>query len=156
MKKTLNFIEIDRLAQNLANYVKKMDNLVIALIGDLGTGKTTFSKQFAKSFGINEELKSPTFNYVLEYFSNEKALYHFDVYRIDEPEEIYALGYEDYINSGISLIEWADKIETELPKKYIKIVFSYSLEEDKREVSLNFIGDEEKEKELLKYVDFRN
>lgn len=156
MKKTLNFIEIDRLAQNLANYVKKMDNLVIALIGDLGTGKTTFSKQFAKSFGINEELKSPTFNYVLEYFNDKKSLYHFDVYRIDEPEEIYEIGYEDYINSGISLIEWADKIETELPKKYIKIVFSYSLEEDKREVSLNFVGDEEKEKELLEYVDFRN
>lgn len=153
MKKELTFEEINELARKLANYV--LPNDVIALIGDLGTGKTTFTKNFAKEFGVKENLKSPTFNYVLEYLDSKYPLYHFDVYRLGEAEEIYEIGYEDYINNGgVSLIEWANIIEDELPKKYIKIEFEYSLEDEKRTINLQYIGDKNKEEEMLKYVNF--
>lgn len=157
MKKKLKFYEIDELAKKIANFVD--ENSVIALIGDLGTGKTTFTKTFSKEFGIKENLKSPTFNYVLEYLTGRLPLYHFDVYRLCEPEEIYEIGYEDYINNGgVSIIEWANIIEDELPKEYIRITFEYldSVSEDERFVSLEYIGNKEKEGELLKYADFRN
>ncbi|MGL4425599.1 MAG: tRNA (adenosine(37)-N6)-threonylcarbamoyltransferase complex ATPase subunit type 1 TsaE [Cetobacterium sp.] len=158
MKKILKFEEIDILAKKLANYVS--ENTVVALIGDLGTGKTTFTKSFAKELGIKENLKSPTFNYVLEYLDGRLPLYHFDVYRLGSPEEIYEIGYEDYINNdGVALIEWANIIESELPKKYIRLKFEYSLENDNfdvRAIDLEYIGNKEEEEELLKYVDFSN
>lgn len=157
MKKKLSFDEIDKLAKKLANFVK--ENTVIALIGELGTGKTTFTKTFSKEFGVMENLKSPTFNYVLEYLSGRLPLYHFDVYRLCDAAEIYEIGYEDYINNGgVAIIEWANIIEEELPKEYIKIEFEYSAEdlENERIVNLEYVGNKEKEVELLEYVNFRN
>ena len=154
MKKTMNFKEIDRLAEKLAEYVKAGD--IVALIGDLGTGKTTFTKKFAQTLGVTENLKSPTFNYVLEYFSGRLPLYHFDVYRLGEPEEIYEVGYEDYLGGdGVMLIEWADIIQSELHKEYIQINLEYDGDET-RKVSLEYVGNQEKEKEMLEYVDFSN
>ncbi len=155
MQKVLTFNEIDLLAKKLADYSK--ENTVIALIGDLGTGKTTFTKTFAKEFGVKENLKSPTFNYVLEYLSGRLPLYHFDVYRLCSSEEIYEIGYEDYINNGgIALIEWANIIEEDLPKEYIRIEFQYTTKEDERLVEIKYIGNEKEEKELLSYVNFGN
>ena len=155
MQKVLTFNEIDLLAKKLADYSK--ENTVIALIGDLGTGKTTFTKTFAKDFGVKENLKSPTFNYVLEYLSGRLPLYHFDVYRLCSSEEIYEIGYEDYINNGgVALIEWANIIEEDLPKEYIRIEFQYTTKEDERLVEIKYIGNEKEEKELLSYVNFGN
>lgn len=155
MQKVLTFNEIDLLAKKLADYSK--ENTVIALIGDLGTGKTTFTKTFAKEFGVKENLKSPTFNYVLEYLSGRLPLYHFDVYRLCSSEEIYEIGYEDYINNGgVALIEWANIIEEDLPKEYIRIEFQYATKEDERLVEIKYIGNKKEEKELLSYVNFGN
>lgn len=155
MQKVLTFNEIDLLAKKLADYSK--ENTVIALIGDLGTGKTTFTKTFAKEFGVKENLKSPTFNYVLEYLSGRLPLYHFDVYRLCSSEEIYEIGYEDYINNGgVALIEWANIIEEDLPKEYIRIEFQYTTKEEERLVEIKYIGNEKEEKELLSYVNFGN
>ncbi|WP_294660185.1 tRNA (adenosine(37)-N6)-threonylcarbamoyltransferase complex ATPase subunit type 1 TsaE, partial [uncultured Fusobacterium sp.] len=95
MNKVLTFEELNLLAEKLADF--SSENTVIALIGDLGTGKTTFSQKFAKRLGVNENIKSPTFNYVLEYLDGRLPLYHFDVYRLGEAEEIYEVGYEDYL-----------------------------------------------------------
>ena len=155
MQKVLTFNEIDLLAKKLADYSK--ENTVIALIGDLGTGKTTFTKTFAKEFGVKENLKSPTFNYVLEYLSGRLPLYHFDVYRLCSSEEIYEIGYEDYINNGgVALIEWSNIIEEDLPKEYIRIEFQYTTKEDERLVEIKYIGNKKEEKELLSYVNFGN
>ncbi len=152
MSKILTFEELDRLAEKLADF--SSESTVIALIGDLGTGKTTFSQKFAKALGVKEQIKSPTFNYVLEYLSGRLPFYHFDVYRLGEAEEIYEIGYEDYLNSdGVLLIEWANIIESELPKKYIEIKINYHTE-NTREVELQYIGDEMKDKEMLEYVGF--
>lgn len=152
MEKVMSFDEINIFAKKLANYVNAGD--LIALIGDLGTGKTTFSQNFAKELGVTENLKSPTFNYVLEYFSGRIPLYHFDVYRLSEPEEIYEVGYEDYLNGdGVMLVEWADIIKSELPKEYIEINLEYDGDET-RKVSIEYVGNKEKEKEMLEYVGF--
>lgn len=154
MKKVLTFNEINILAEKLGNFVKSGD--IIALIGDLGTGKTTFSKKFAEALGVKENLKSPTFNYVLEYFSGRIPLYHFDVYRLGEAEEIYEVGYEDYLGGdGVMLIEWANIIESELPKEYIELILEYDGDET-RKISLRYVGNQEKEKEMLEYVGFSN
>lgn len=154
MTKVLTFEELDLLAKKLANYVG--ENTVIALIGDLGTGKTTFTQKFAKELGVVENIKSPTFNYVLEYFSGRLPLFHFDVYRLQDPLEIYEIGYEDYLNNdGVVLIEWANIIESELPKEYIKLELGY-YDDISREVEIKFVGNTEKEKEMLKYVGFSN
>ncbi len=154
MENLLKFEEIDILAEKLADFVDKND--VVALVGDLGTGKTTFVKVFAKRLGISSNIKSPTFNYVIEYLDGKYPLYHFDVYRIGEPEEIYEVGYEDYLyNDGICIIEWANLIEEELPDEYIRVELDYH-DEFSRRVKLDFIGNKKREEELLEYVSFSN
>ncbi|OQY07611.1 MAG: tRNA (adenosine(37)-N6)-threonylcarbamoyltransferase complex ATPase subunit type 1 TsaE [Fusobacteriia bacterium 4572_132] len=154
MKKKLNFKEIDELAKKISGKLKKNDT--IALIGDLGTGKTTFVKKMAKELGITETIKSPTFTYVREYELAEFNLYHFDVYRISDPLEIYEVGYEDYINNdGILIIEWANLIKSELPEEYLEIELEYS-DDESRYIKIDYIGDIERKKEILEYVDFGN
>ena len=115
-----------------------------------------YFKDIANELGIKENVKSPTFNYVLEYNSGRVPFYHFDVYRISEPLEIYELGYEDYVEgNGITVIEWANLITTELPKSYIEISLFHKNEET-REIDIKVIGNEAREKELLKNVGFGN
>lgn len=154
MRKKLNFNEINEVAKRLANIIK--ENSVIALVGDLGTGKTSFVKAFAKELGVTEHLKSPTFNYYLEYRTGRLPLYHFDVYRLCDAEEIYEVGYEDTLNSGgVAIIEWADIIMSELPKEYILVNLWYDGDES-REIEVKVIGNRELEKEVLESVGFSN
>ncbi len=110
------------LAENIES--EKFPGMVICLNGDLGSGKTVFVKGFAASLGIEDNITSPTFTIVKEYFSGELPLYHMDVYRIEDNAEF---GVEDYFNKdGICLIEWPELIEDRLPKErldiFIKIV----------------------------------
>lgn len=154
MEKIMRFDEINIFAKKLAESVK--ENTVIALIGDLGTGKTSFVQAFARALGVKENLKSPTFNYYLEYRSGRMPLFHFDVYRLSEAEEVYEVGYEDCLNGdGVTLIEWANIIESELPKEYIEVKLDY-YDEDARKISVRYIGNENEEKEILKNVGFSN
>lgn len=154
MRKVMTFEELDKLGTKLGEIVT--GNTLIALIGDLGTGKTTFAKKFAKGLGVTENIKSPTFNYYLEYLTGRLPLYHYDVYRLSEPMELYELGYEDCLNSGgVILMEWANIVESELPKEYIEIKFFYHTE-DTREIEIKYVGSEEKEEVLFKNVDFSN
>lgn len=89
---------------------------ILALIGDLGTGKTTLTKAIAEGLGITEVITSPTFNIVKEYRSGRIPLYHFDVYRIGDPEEMFEIGYEEYFyGDGLCVVEWADLIEELIP-----------------------------------------
>ncbi|WP_297518019.1 tRNA (adenosine(37)-N6)-threonylcarbamoyltransferase complex ATPase subunit type 1 TsaE [uncultured Clostridium sp.] len=95
---------------------------IICLTGDLGTGKTHMSKGIAEGLGIAEHITSPTFNIVNEYHSGRLTLYHFDVYRVNDPDEIYAIGFDEYIfGEGVSLIEWANYIEELIPNEYLYI-----------------------------------
>ena len=105
------------IAENIES--EKFSNMVICLNGELGSGKTVFVKGFAKALGIEENITSPTFNIIKEYLNGEMPLYHMDVYRIDEHDDI---GIKDYFSKdGISIIEWADLIKDELPEERLDI-----------------------------------
>ncbi len=102
---------------------------VIALVGDLGVGKTVFTQGLALGLGIDEPICSPTFTIVQEYISGRLPFYHFDVYRIGDPAEMDEIGFEEYIyGQGVSLIEWANLIEEVMPLNYTRITIEKNLE----------------------------
>ncbi len=102
---------------------------VVCLVGDLGVGKTLFSQGFAKGLGIEESVNSPTFTIVQVYEEGRLPLYHFDVYRIEDSEEMEEVGFSDMIyGEGVCLIEWADMISDILPEHYINIVIEKDLQ----------------------------
>ena len=106
---------------------------VIALIGDLGTGKTTLTKAIAEGLGVKDVITSPTFNIVKQYESGRLPLYHFDVYRIGDIDEMYELGYEEYFyGNGVCVIEWADIIEELIPQDAVIIEIEYGEKEGER------------------------
>ncbi|MGC4019444.1 MAG: tRNA (adenosine(37)-N6)-threonylcarbamoyltransferase complex ATPase subunit type 1 TsaE [Muricomes sp.] len=103
---------------------------VYTLTGDLGVGKTVFTQGFAAGLGIEEPVSSPTFTIVQVYDEGRLPFYHFDVYRIGDVEEMYEVGYEDYVMSeGVSLIEWANLIEEILPAGRTEIIIEKDLEQ---------------------------
>lgn len=128
---TLNF------AENLAKQI--VAPKIIVLSGDLGAGKTTFSKGFAKGLGISETITSPTFTLLNEY-SGDKNLYHFDMYRLSSKEEAYELGFENYFenNDGIILVEWAENVKGLFTPPYLKILIE-KIDENKRKFTLEEI-----------------
>ena len=102
---------------------------IYTLEGDLGVGKTIFTKGMAKGLGIEEPVTSPTFTILQEYESGRLPLYHFDVYRIGDPEEMDEIGYEDYFfGQGICLIEWAGLIRELIPDEAVRISIEKDLE----------------------------
>lgn len=126
--------ETIELAQNIES--EKFPNMVICLEGDLGSGKTLFTKGFAEALEVQEEITSPTFNIIKEYTSGELPLYHMDVYRLDG--KVDELGIEEYYTrGGITIIEWADMIPDYLPEKRLDIKIKNSSEdENKRTITL--------------------
>ena len=97
---------------------------IVVLTGELGSGKTKFVQGVLKHFNMEDEISSPTFTIVNEYTSDKTNVYHFDVYRLEDSDEFYAMGGDEYFSKGICLIEWGEMIEDILPKPYIKIIFS--------------------------------
>ena len=123
--------ETIELAQNIES--EKFPNMVICLKGDLGTGKTLFTKGFAQAMEIDEEITSPTFNIIKEYTTGDMPLYHMDVYRLDGKVE--DLGIEEYYNrKGITIIEWADMIPDYLPKNRLDIKIKSSGEDENKRI----------------------
>ena len=101
---------------------------VYCLSGDLGVGKTVFTKGFAVGLGVTDTVNSPTFTIVQEY-KGRLPFYHFDVYRIEEPEEMEEIGYEDYFyGDGACMIEWAELIEELIPADAMKVCISKDLQ----------------------------
>ena len=146
MKKTITetscMEETAKYAYELAS--KAQPSQVYALIGDLGVGKTVFTKGFARGLGIEEPVSSPTFTILQIYEEGRLPLYHFDVYRIEEPEEMEEVGFDDYIyGDGVCLIEWANRIEDILPEETIYVVIEKNLEK-----AVRFCRESNSEQEL--------
>lgn len=116
-----NELETKQFARTLASNLKKGDILILS--GDLGSGKTKFTEGILSFFGLENEISSPTFTIVNEY-NNTTPIYHFDVYRLSDTDEFFAIGGEEYLQNGICIIEWGELIESILPKNYLKITFS--------------------------------
>ncbi len=123
------------LAQNLES--EKFENMIICLNGELGSGKTSFTKGFGQALGIKEDITSPTFSIIKEY-EGELPLYHMDVYRLDGNTE--GVDIEDYFTkNGVVIIEWADTIKNILPKERLDIKIKI-VDETKRVIYLKPIG----------------
>ena len=128
MESFISYNEDDtkKFASNFAKNLHKGD--IIVLSGELGSGKTKFTEGVLTYFGLENEISSPTF-----------TIYHFDVYRLEDSDEFYAIGGEDYFNNGICIIEWGELIDDILPKPYTKIVFQ-KLDDDIRKLSIEKIS----------------
>ena len=130
-----------RIAENIES--EKFPNMVICLEGELGSGKTVFTKGFANALGIEETITSPTFTIIKEYLNGELPLYHMDVYRLGETDE--SIGYKDYFKKGgVTIIEWADIIKNDLPKERLDIRFKV-IDEDTRVLVFTPYGQEYEE-----------
>lgn len=128
---------------NILNKEKPEHATVVAMIGDLGSGKTTFTQQIANILDIKETVTSPTFVIEKIYkLDNQifKNLIHIDVYRLDEAKELQVLGFDEIIKdrNNIIFIEWADKIKEILPPNYIKISFTV-IDQNKREINIEYV-----------------
>ena len=117
--------------------------LVIALEGDLGVGKTVLAQGVAKGLGVEEMVCSPTFTIVQVYEEGRYPFYHFDVYRLEDPDEMYEVGVEDYFyGEGVCMVEWAEMIKEILPSSYLKIEISKDPQQgvDYRKITLTQVG----------------
>ena len=122
-----NLDQTKELAYKFAKLVEK-DGCFINLYGEIGAGKTAFVKLVAQAIGITEKVTSPSFVILNEYHSANIPVYHFDLYRLSDIDEFYAMGGEEYLNSGLCIFEWGEMIENILPKGYIKVSFSRDLD----------------------------
>tara|TARA_Y100000746_G_scaffold207547_1_gene195947 strand:- start:2320 stop:2748 length:429 start_codon:yes stop_codon:yes gene_type:complete len=129
--------ELDSIAQQILKHYKIK---VFLLFGKMGVGKTTFIKSLCKGLNVIDIVSSPTFSIVNQYLNKDNDIvYHFDFYRTNNNEEIFDIGYEEYIySSSYCFIEWPEKIESLLPNNYIKI--EMTLEEDKRIINIEEIN----------------
>ena len=134
-----NDCETKNLARKIASKLNIGD--IIVLSGELGSGKTKFTEGFLSYFGLENEISSPTFTIVNEYKNNKITIFHFDVYRLEDIDEFYAIGGDEYFNSGICIIEWGELIKEALPQDYIEIVFKKDISnDDVRHLNINLIG----------------
>lgn len=138
---TFSWEETAELGRALGKEAKPGD--VYTLTGELGVGKTVFARGIAEGLGIKEPIVSPTFTILQIYESGRIPFYHFDVYRISDPEEMDEIGYEDYFyGEGLAMIEWGNLIPELLPKKRKEISIEKDLEQgfDYRRITLTEVG----------------
>ena len=128
------------LGKKLAPHLQKGQTIVLS--GDLGAGKTMFVSGILSYFGKENEASSPTFTIINEHdLTKDLKLFHFDVYRFDFEDEFLAIGGEEFYDKGVCLIEWGEKIESYLPKEYIKILITKDTEDiNKRIIKLTSVG----------------
>ena len=140
MKKIVTYSEEEtkKIARKIASEIN--GEKVIVLNGELGAGKTKFTEGFLSCFGLEQEISSPTFTIVNEYQNEKATIYHFDVYRLSDIDEFYAIGGEEYFSKGICIIEWGNIIEEALPKHYMKI----DIKKDDEDINKRIIEIEEK------------
>ena len=127
------------LAAEIASSLRVGD--VVLLHGDLGAGKTTFVQGLAAALGAHESIQSPTFTIVAQHEIDLGLLYHLDLYRLVDPEELESVGYEGFIDpsDGISVIEWPERAGDWLPDRYILVTFEY-VDADSRRIEFSRIG----------------
>ena len=139
IRKTTSTEATKQLASTLAPYLHAGD--VIVLSGDLGAGKTQFVQGVAAALGVRDQVTSPTFNILLEYYQGRIPLYHFDLYRLDDQDELEDTGYYDTIDAdGVSFIEWGEKFPGALPYGYLEIAVTVDADGN-RDVRAQSFGD---------------
>lgn len=142
---TLSAEETEAVGRSLATAILSDPSLprFVALYGDLGVGKTAFVRGFTSAVAPSARVKSPTFALVNEYRGQGISVYHFDMYRIEDEDELYSIGFYDYLDGkGICLTEWSENIEDSLPEKHIcvKIIKNSTENADSREIVISKVG----------------
>lgn len=132
----INLEYISHSEQDTIDFAKKLASKlsvgdIIVLNGDLGAGKTKFTEGFLSYFNLEQEISSPTFTIVNEYDAKDLKIFHFDVYRLSDVDEFYAIGGEEYFNSGICIVEWGEIIQDALPPEYIEINITVQNEQER-------------------------
>jgi len=141
-----NLEETEEFGIKLGKILKKGD--IVCLIGDLGAGKTTLTKSIGLGLGVKEYITSPTFTLINQY-KGRIPVYHFDVYRLENADELYDLGFDEYFyGDGVCIIEWADKIEKLLPKERIVLDIKMGKDINERVIDITAYGD--RYKDLIK------
>ncbi len=132
------------LGEALASLMESDSSLpeFIALKGDLGAGKTEFVRGFARIASPGSAVKSPTYALVNEYKKGNKPLFHFDIYRLSDADDLYSTGYYDYLERGICLVEWFENIPESLPDSYILTEIAKTDEEFSRHITITIISEE--------------
>ena len=145
-KVTLSAAETEEYGALLARKIIDDKNLprFVALYGDLGVGKTAFIRGFSSYAAPYANVKSPTFTLVNEYKGTHFPVFHFDMYRIEDEDSLYSIGFYDYLDRGICLTEWTENIEFALPDEYIKVTISKNDMEntDSRLITAELVGKE--------------
>lgn len=127
-----NLNEIDKISKIILDNIKHIN--IVLLKGDLGSGKTTLVKSILKKLGVNDEIKSPTFSIVNEYYHPSGPIYHFDLYRIEKIDELDVIGFEEYIdNCNICFIEWPEVGMEKIFGNYMQINLGH-IDDNKREI----------------------
>lgn len=127
--------ETENIGELLGKNIK--DGTVVAMFGDLGAGKTAFTRGFARGMGIFCDVSSPTFALVNEYRGEKRTLYHFDMYRISGWDDLYSTGYFDYLDAGVCLIiEWSENIEAILPDDCVRVTITKTDNPDERNIEI--------------------
>ena len=135
-----SYKETEYIARRIAKILKGDE--IIALYGDLGAGKTCFTRGLCDGLEVNETVSSPTFAIVNEY-RGRYNVYHFDMYRIKTSDDLYSTGYYDYIGNGVIVIEWSENIEQELKDNRIKIKLLYGNNENQRFIEISGLDEYE-------------
>ena len=138
MEKYISKSETDTIAfaKEFAKTLNKDD--IIVLSGDLGSGKTKFTQGILEHFGLADEISSPTFTIVNEYKNNEISIFHFDVYRLNNEDDFYDIGGDEYFGKGLCIIEWGEIIKQALPPNTIFVKFERSsIPENERIIVIN-------------------
>jgi tRNA threonylcarbamoyladenosine biosynthesis protein TsaE len=127
------------LGEDIASRLQR--NGVVALVGDLGAGKTRFAKGICRGLGVTEHVASPTFTIVNEYAGRDLSVFHFDFYRLRSAAELHEIGFEEYLDrGGICIIEWADRVPEVLPATRIDVHLDYGEDENDRTILLETIN----------------
>lgn len=132
--------ETEALGQRLAERLRPGD--VIAYTGDLGAGKTAFTRGLARGLGITERITSPTFTIVNEYQGGRLPLFHFDMYRLGSSEELYEIGWEDYLaRGGVCAVEWSEIVADALEEDCIRVDIRQGDTEHQRKITVEGVED---------------
>ena len=126
--------QTEKIASDFANTIKGEKNAFIAMYGDLGAGKTAFVRGLASVITPGARVKSPTYTIVNEYKGEGVSLFHFDLYRISDDDELYSTGFYDYLNKGICIAEWSENTPWAIPKDAYKVKISNGVSEFDRDI----------------------
>lgn len=128
--------ETEKIAADFASMLDDGKPHFVAMYGDLGVGKTAFVRGVASVLANGARVKSPTFTVVNEYRGSKLPLYHFDVYRIEDEDDLYSVGFYDYLQKGVCIVEWSENIEYSIPNDCYRVKIERANGENERKITI--------------------